>query len=170
MSKSLRDDRIANIASMKQMAALYGNDKPAGNSFIEEAESHVGKARGRYGSPEHDHQVALFKWWRLQHKIFGVDEMLMFAIPNGGARDAIVAARLKAEGVTSGVWDIFLSVPRGKYHGLYVEMKYGTNKLSERQQDFGAAIEGQGYANVVCYSSASAHVKIKQYLTTGTIE
>lgn len=48
---------------------------------------------------------------------------LIFAIPNGGKRDAKVGAMLKAEGVKSGVPDICVAIPRNGYHGLWIELK-----------------------------------------------
>jgi len=46
-----------------------------------------------------------------------------FAIPNGGKRDLREAANMKAQGVKAGVYDVFIPVPRGPWHGLFVEMK-----------------------------------------------
>ena len=48
---------------------------------------------------------------------------LLHAIPNGGKRLKSEAARLQAMGVKPGVPDLCLPVPRGKYHGLYIELK-----------------------------------------------
>lgn len=48
---------------------------------------------------------------------------LVFAIPNGGQRNVVVARKLKAEGVRPGVPDLFLPVARGIWHGLFIEMK-----------------------------------------------
>lgn len=51
---------------------------------------------------EHQEQVALFQWLEIAAK--RDDRLSMaFAIPNGGARHPVVAAKLKAEGVKSGV-------------------------------------------------------------------
>lgn len=76
----------------------------------------------RRRNDEHRIQAALFKWSRLASSRYpGL--RLMFAIPNGGARDAITGAMLKAEGVKPGVPDIFLPVPVNGFHGLFVEMK-----------------------------------------------
>ena len=67
---------------------------------------------------EHDEQVSLFQWAGIA--VFKFPELnCMFAIPNGGLRNPVVARKLKAEGVKSGVSDIFLSVARGGYHNLY---------------------------------------------------
>ena len=72
-------------------------------------------------SIEHAEQVLLMQWWALSHKLFGVPEQLLFAIPNGGERNIIVAARMKKEGVRAGVPDLFLAAPKGGFHGLLTE-------------------------------------------------
>lgn len=72
---------------------------------------------------EHNEQVALMKWWSLACNRYCIAESLLFAIPNGGNRDVVTGALMKAEGVRAGVPDLFLSVPRGAYHGLFIEMK-----------------------------------------------
>ena len=41
----------------------------------------------------------------------------LFAIPNGGARHIGTAIKLKSEGVTAGVSDLFLMIPSGQKHG-----------------------------------------------------
>jgi hypothetical protein len=95
---------------------------------------------------EHAHQVALFMWASQNREKYPELEW-MFAIPNGGLRDKIVAARMKAEGVRAGVSDIFLPAARGRYHGLFIEMK-APGKLSgesDKQKQFGAHVSEQGY-------------------------
>ena len=62
---------------------------------------------------EHFEQRELVKWFRQTFK--GVR---IFAIPNGGIRSLSTAAKLKAEGVSSGVPD--LCVPEWR---LWIEMK-----------------------------------------------
>jgi hypothetical protein len=98
---------------------------------------------------------------------------LMFAIPNGGLRDKRVASQLKAEGVKAGVLDIFLPVPKiyvdkitgnqFAYCGLFIEMKYGTNKPSPEQEEFANAVVRQGYYVALCYSWQEAVEAIKNY-------
>jgi hypothetical protein len=68
---------------------------------------------------EHGHQTALF----MKASQFATrypELRLMFAIPNGGSRDKREAANLKAEGVKSGVPDVFLPVPRHNYLVLFI--------------------------------------------------
>lgn len=74
-----------------------------------------------------------------------------FAIPNGGHRHIKVAAKLKAEGVMAGVWDVFVAVPSAKYGGLFIELKNGRNKLTKKQQIFQQRLSGD-YAFGVAYS------------------
>lgn len=76
----------------------------------------------------------------------------MFAIPNGGQRHIAVAVKLKHEGVTSGVYDIFISLPNIVKHGLYIECKVGDNKLTENQIKFSQLMEEVGYTCRECRS------------------
>ena len=86
-------------------------------------------------------------------------------IPNGGSRNRLEAANLKKQGVKSGVPDICLPVARGKYHGLYIEMKHGKNSTSEKQEEWIAALREQGYAAVICYGWVPARETLIKYLS-----
>lgn len=89
---------------------------------------------------------------------------LLHAIPNGGRRDRAEAAHLKRQGVKPGVPDLSLPVPRGVYHGLYIEMKVGNNKPTKNQKEWINALKANGYAVEVCYSAAAARQIIIAYL------
>ena len=95
----------------------------------------------------------------------GRDQRLdvIFAVPNGGYRTKATAGRLKAEGVRSGVWDIFVPVQMGQHCGLWIEMKVGTNKLTVGQNAFRAAV-GESYSWAVCYSWHEAVEATCEYL------
>ena len=110
---------------------------------------------------EHDEQCVLFEWAAIAHP-----EQLrwMFAIPNGGYRTKATAGKLADEGVKAGVWDIYLSRPSNGYHGLFIEMKYGKNKLTELQQEFFEYATQQGYLCKVAYSADEAIEIIDDYL------
>lgn len=112
---------------------------------------------------EHAQQVALFAWAALQFSQYP-ELKLMFAIPNGGERNKIVAAHLKAEGVKSGVPDIFLPVPRGTYHGLFIELKKVGGSAQASQKDFIAALQRNGYGACVCVGYEAAKDTILSYL------
>lgn len=130
---------------------------------------------------EHAHQTALFCWASMfvndatmsQRQRNAVESM--FAIPNGGERNVIVAGKLKAEGVKSGVPDIFMPAPRydlmGKnFHGLFIEMKHEKYRkhhwggCSQEQMDRIESLRVAGYKVAVCYSWIEARDAILEYL------
>ena len=93
---------------------------------------------------EHDLQASFFDW--ASRAVREWPELdLMFAIPNGGHRNKIVAAKLKREGVKAGVADIFLPVPKGGYSGMWMELKYRKGKLSDAQLRFLTSMVHMGY-------------------------
>lgn len=82
---------------------------------------------------EHQLQASFFTWFRAQYP---KRYWQCFAIPNGGLRNKVVAAKLKREGAVSGCWDVFLSVPSSPYLGMWIEFKVGYNKLTDNQIAF----------------------------------
>ena len=112
---------------------------------------------------ESDHQQALFQWAKLMQAQYP-ELKLLHSIPNGGKRNKIEAVRLKKEGVLAGVSDVFLPVSRGKYHGMYLEMKVKGGKLSDNQKWWMSETTKQGYLSIVCYGWQEASETIKRYL------
>lgn len=108
-------------------------------------------------------QTTLFDWARAARYEFPALDLL-YHIPNGGKRNASEAAHLKRQGVKAGVPDLCLPVARGKYHGLYIELKYGRNKPSSNQTYWICALRAQGYAAEVCYGWQQAADVIEKYL------
>lgn len=115
---------------------------------------------------EANKQEALFRWAEFVRGRFPEIDLL-FHIPNGGSRNRLEAANLKRQGVKAGGPDLCLPVARGKYHGLYIEMKYGKNKVSEKQSEWLAALQVQGYSIAVCYGWQEAQEVITKYLELG---
>jgi hypothetical protein len=113
---------------------------------------------------EHDHQVQLFQWAADHTTILRPELALLFAIPNGGKRDPKTAFRMQEEGVKSGVPDMFLPVARQGYHGLFIELKYGKNTTTERQDGWIERLTAQGYLAVVCYGWEAASRVLGEYL------
>ena len=113
---------------------------------------------------ESDHQQALFQWSKLmQHQY--PELSLLHAIGNGNAsRSVIQGARMKREGVKSGVFDLFMPVARGIHHGMYVEMKIKGGRVSENQKWWLIETTKQGYLSVVCYGWQEASEAIMDYL------
>ena len=104
--------------------------------------------------PESQMQRALIHWWGMAWRGLGApDERVLFAVPNGGARHIATAARLKAEGVRAGVPDLFLALPNGRDHGLWIELKAGkAGRVSDAQTMMQAVLFGSGYTTTVCRS------------------
>lgn len=112
---------------------------------------------------ESGHQEALFSWAEYQRGRMPELEY-MHHVPNGGKRDAATAVALKRQGVKAGVPDIVLPAPRGEYHGLYIELKAGKNKTTEKQRKWLEFLRQQGYYTAVCYGWQLAAGLIERYL------
>ena len=116
--------------------------------------------------------MAFVMWWAYGCKRYGIPETLLLAIPNGGARHIAVARKLKAEGVRAGVSDYLLAVPRGVYHGLFLELKAGgpgipKGRVSKEQMAFGDTVRAQWYSFGVAYGTDEAINLVDMYLMTG---
>lgn len=90
-------------------------------------------------------QEALFSWAKHMQHVYP-ELALLHHIPNGGYRNTSEAVRLKRQGVKAGVPDICLPVPRGTFHGLYIELKAKGGTPSKKQEWWLAALRKQGYA------------------------
>lgn len=115
------------------------------------------------GTSEHDEQVKLFQLAQEHGQLAN-----MFAIPNGGLRSKATAGKLKAEGVRSGVPDIFLPLPSRGYHGCFLEMKVGYNKPTENQEQWMEALTAAGYYCIVCWSAEEALQNLLWYADYST--
>lgn len=112
---------------------------------------------------EHSEQAALIEMCFV-HEVQYPELRLLFAVPNGGARDAITGARLKREGVKAGVPDLCLPIARGAHNVLFLEMKIGKNKPSPVQEHWIDALTDAGARVVVCYSADEAFSELIDYL------
>jgi hypothetical protein len=116
---------------------------------------------------ESQEQITLFEWAALQSKAYHELE-LMHHIPNGGSRDAMKGAKLKAEGVKSGVPDICLPYANGEHHGLYIELKRKEGGVvSANQKRWITALTKRGYLAKVCYGFEEARETILEYIKKG---
>lgn len=108
---------------------------------------------------EHYEQSAVIQWFRLAYP-----KLIMFAIPNAAKRSPQLANYMKAEGMLAGVADLFLMKPSKTHHGLFIEMKSKTGKLTDQQKYFLEQAKAQGYAASVCFSFEEAQAAITNYL------
>lgn len=121
------------------------------------------------GSPlcptEHTEQKALIMWAAGQVNRGRKELANLFAIPNGGARHILTARRMSAEGVKSGVPDLFLAWPSSGRCGLFIEMKRRKgSSTSAEQKAWHQQLIGAGYAVVVCKGVEEAMKQINLYL------
>ena len=117
---------------------------------------------------EAEEQIALFEWATLQSGRFP-ELALLYHVPNGGSRNKIEAARLRAQGVKSGVPDLCLPVARGANHGLYIELKRQRGgRISEEQVRWIDGLLKQGYAAAICKGWQEAASVIIDYLRQKT--
>ncbi len=108
-------------------------------------------------------QAAIVRWARNHADLYPPLRWL-FAVPNGGHRDAAEAANLKREGVTPGISDLCLLYDNGEHAALWMELKIGANKPTEAQLDFQAWAESQGHRAVVCRTTQDAILMLREYL------
>jgi len=103
---------------------------------------------------EHEEQRELVRWFRQTWP--GVR---IFAIPNGGHRSPATAGRLKAEGVSSGVPDLFIPA-----WGLWVEMKRSKGgSLSAEQKDWITYLESVRFCCIVGKGADDAKGKLQAF-------
>jgi len=120
----------------------------------------------KYAGPtEHDEQVKIVEWVNDNLERYP-DLCMFFANPNGGLRHKATAGQLKAEGVRSGIPDLFLDAPRGPYHGLRIELKKDKKSYpSKTQKVWLKNLNERGYYADVCRGSAEVIETIIAYLS-----
>ena len=116
---------------------------------------------------EDDIQTSCILWFRLQYP-----EVVIFAIPNGGSRNAIEAAKLKRTGTLAGVADLFVmcagNMPDNStdiYLGAFIELKVGKNRQTDAQREFASKAMSAGYFYQVCRSFDEFKEVIENYLS-----
>lgn len=116
-------------------------------------------------------QKALFAWIALNRQKYPALEWL-YHVPNGGRRDVREAAKLKAIGVKPGVLDLNLDLPRYAnadgpevaYHGLRIELKVASGKVSDDQKKWLAHLTEAGYFAKVVWSWEEARDLLIWYI------
>lgn len=116
---------------------------------------------------EHEIQCAVINWRDTMGHLHPALKRL-HAIPNGARVSKGVAGKLKAEGLTAGVPDLFLPHPRkmgwGRYYGLYIEVKTEKGKVSKEQRDWIQYLRKAGYRAEVCRGVDDTIDEICDYL------
>jgi hypothetical protein len=129
----------------------------------------------RRATPEADQQEALFLWrglWKGRYP----EMKWLHASLNGVPLPVSTARKASKQGMTAGIWDVFLPVPQVpigggdpnlwptyNYGGLYIEMKAGKNGLTSEQAKFQEDNLGR-YRFAVCHTWTEAAQVIGDYL------
>jgi hypothetical protein len=117
--------------------------------------SAVLKERAQPLPTEHEEQREVVFWFRRKFS-----DVRIFAIPNGGWRSRATAAKLKAEGVSRGVPDLFVPA-----WGLWVEMKRSQGgRLSPDQKSWHLYLASIGQTVLVCYGADDAKRQIEAHI------
>lgn len=127
---------------------------------ISELLAQARRKRKHPGDEEHRLQCECFRVFGLRYRQLAGR---LFAVPNGGRRDAVTAAKLKAEGVVAGVADLILLVPNDRYGALLIEMKTPKGRQSTSQKAWQKKVE-EDYKYVVCRSVREFLQAVEQYL------
>jgi hypothetical protein len=105
-------------------------------------------------STESMEQIGFVRWFRSRYP-----GLLIFHIPNGGARHIVTGKKLKDEGVVAGVPDLFIPA-----WNCWIEMKrkeYGV--LSFEQTHIHKYLEGIGHTVIIGYGAEDASRKLLQF-------
>lgn len=84
--------------------------------------------------------------------------------PNGGKRDALAGAQMKALGVKKGWPDLILPVRVGSTTGLVIEMKSATGSTTTEQKEWLEHFGDQGWLTEIARSAQEARTILCQYL------
>ena len=164
MKKRGKPHERMTLAEFKRRTAKGQSTRPL-RSVLDELDQF--KPREATGlKTEHQEQVEVIRWANdPANKHYHLSKLL-FAIPNGGHRSKKTAGKLKAEGVKSGVPDLFLPVPGGPWHGLFIEMKRAKGgRESAEQTAWISTLRAMNYRVEVCAGAAQAIDIISDYLT-----
>lgn len=113
---------------------------------------------------EHQEQCTVIQYCKAK-------KILVFAIPNANAMSSLnktmavkTMAKLKKEGLKSGVPDLFIPMPTSKHHGLFIEMKRQKgSSISLEQKAWIATLSNEGYKAVICKGAKMAIEEIEKY-------
>ena len=171
MSREFNDKQLDAIASGLQAGepiekVLAGVPRP--------------KVRMKNNNEESRMQRYLVKWFAANCRRWNLPHIALFSIPNGGNWDARRGSIMKAEGQKKGVPDLMLAAGHYRYkpvkigqhmaleddncHGLFLELKTETGRLSPEQIEYHAFLLKQGYKVLVCRSTEEAIKAIEEYL------
>ena len=110
--------------------------------------------------PESVEQIKLFTWIRTIPELASY----CFSIANERTTTPQQGFILKRMGLMPGVSDIFIGVSRETFHGMFLELKAGTNKPTKQQLEFMERMASQNYYTCWRTGYEAARKAIEEYL------
>lgn len=99
---------------------------------------------------EYQIQVAIFLWMDLHRNRYpNLD--LSYSTASGVKMPIGLLMKCKRTGIVKkGLPDIVIPVPKGEYHGMYIELKTNEGKASKEQAEYVKRLSELGYKAIVC--------------------
>lgn len=125
---------------------------------------------------EGQEQAILIRWLYGEQQrgtIIGPAYDYTYAVPNGGSRHPLEAAKMKKQGVRAGVSDLVIALAHGGYHGLYLEFKATPPHdaaVADSQQEWLARVEQAGYCAALARGLDEAKAVIREYMSMPATE
>lgn len=110
---------------------------------------------------ETDEQITVVDWCKAMR-------IPVAHIPNEGKRSPVAGRIMKRMGLRKGFPDLFVPVPKGGFHGLFVEMKAEGGKTTKEQDYWLSLLSANGYAVCVAEGANEGIEKIKRYVRLQT--
>ena len=107
--------------------------------------------------PEDDLQMAVAQYLDLV-------SLAWFHVANERRTSVRAGARLKRKGVKAGVPDVLIFEPKGKYHGLALELKIKGNYMTLDQKHWFTRLEMKGWFCKCCYNFDEVQETVTNYL------
>lgn len=108
-------------------------------------------------------QIMVVSWARWNEQRYP-ELKLLYHCPNGGSRNKAEAVKLKQMGTRAGIPDLCFPVPKGKYAGLYIEMKSENGRLQENQKETLRLLARYGNYCAICHEANEAIRVLEEYL------
>lgn len=120
---------------------------------------------------EYDHQKAVINWSLVKSGQYPELRLLNGSL-NGVRLTIGQAVKAKSGGMKKGYPDLFLPVPRGLYHGLFIELKPEWRGIKKKvrpkpdkdQEWWLKTLSDYGYAAYCCRGADAAITVIQDYL------
>jgi hypothetical protein len=112
--------------------------------------------------PEQKIQIAVANYVRLRYPdaLWTISPVSLIIGRNLG----VLALRM---GYTPGTPDLIFFEPRGRFKGLFIELKSATGDTSDKQDIFIQKALDRGYATAVCFSYQEAVQTLDNYMAIG---